>query len=165
MQRAGRFLWLDWSQARTLESNNRSVTAEHDGYRRLGFVHRRKLEKRSENQWEITDDLLLDGKGDKTHEYLLHWLLPDWPFKSLSNRVELKTPFGLVEIETKLTGMAGTLNLSLIRAGETLSGDYQSPVLGWFSPTYNQKIPALSLIYQAYSPAPAILITGISFLD
>jgi hypothetical protein len=34
--------------------------------------------------------------------------------------------------------------LSLIRAGETLSGNDSSPIRGWISPTYLEKIPALS---------------------
>jgi hypothetical protein len=36
-------------------------------------------------------------------------------------------------------------SVSLIRAGETLLGAENDPIRGWVSPTYLQKIPALSL--------------------
>ncbi len=49
MTLAGRFLWLDWAQARLIDharSNDLAwerLTAQHDGYRRLGVIHQRSV--------------------------------------------------------------------------------------------------------------------------
>jgi uncharacterized heparinase superfamily protein len=48
MQRVGKFLFLDWAQARLIQQERasqgslRQVVAEHDGYRSLGITHRRR---------------------------------------------------------------------------------------------------------------------------
>jgi uncharacterized heparinase superfamily protein len=49
MTRAGRFLWLDWAQAqipdyKTSEDGSfKSITAQHDGYSRMGVLHSRQV--------------------------------------------------------------------------------------------------------------------------
>lgn len=51
MTRAGRFLWLDWAQAEVLErllapdGSLLRIVARHNGYRRLGVIHERTLER------------------------------------------------------------------------------------------------------------------------
>ncbi len=64
MQRAGRFLWLDWAQAsgRSFASGDSagpdSFEGEHDGYRRFGVRHLRAVRFLDEVGWVIVDDLL-----------------------------------------------------------------------------------------------------------
>ena len=42
--RVGRFLWLDWAQSAVISCNiPNCVTAEHDGYKKMGITHRRSL--------------------------------------------------------------------------------------------------------------------------
>ena len=44
---------------------------------------------------------------------------------------------------------------TLVRAGERLAGDLDfPPILGWYSPTYDYKEPALSFIVEVTGLAP-----------
>ena len=74
MTRAGRFLWLDWAQAEILahEVDDQvqilRVTAEHDGYRRLGALHQRTL-LRQPTAWKVTDAFIPYGQPDSAAAY------------------------------------------------------------------------------------------------
>lgn len=142
MQRAGRFLWLDWAQARLLGSQpDRLVEAEHDGYRRLGALHRRRLERIDEQTWRVIDQILPAGRPSGEHTAVLHWLLPDWNWSLEGGTLALRGPKGSVAVT--ITPRA---EMQLIRCGALLAGSGEVlPTLGWWSPTYDQKLPALSL--------------------
>lgn len=165
MMRAGRFLWLDWAQAKILESSANCIKAEHGGYLPSGIIHRRELKKVSERHWEISDELSAEGDINGLHEFILHWLVPDWSFKLNSSQVELSAPFGRVVVDTIFPGPTDGKKFSLIKAGETIMGDFKSPIMGWYSPTYNLKIPALSLVFLMKSLAPVSIKTIIKFLE
>jgi hypothetical protein len=149
MTRAGRFLWLDWAQAEVLghevdqEGRLAWITAEHDGYRRLGARHQRKLSM-LEDGWLVADRILPFGQPDqRIHQVQLTWLLPDWDWCfDAEDTLGLAGPkFGL---KLKISGVD---QLSLVRAGETLHGSITAePTWGWQSPTYLVKEPALMLI-------------------
>jgi len=54
----------------------------------------------------------------------------------------------------------------LVRAGKTLFGELQpNPTWGWYSPTYNKKVPALHLVGACESIDPPFFSTHIQFLD
>ena len=161
MRRAGRFLWLAWAQAEIL-SRERSpdgqlnrLVAQHDGYRRLGVVHRRAVSARPDGRWSI-EDLLLptrEGHPRPAHRARLHWLLPDWPW-SLEGQgpawqLQLRSPEGEVTLLISVQGdnpLAAPPLACLARAGVPLHGAGPvRPTWGWFSPTYGCKQPALSL--------------------
>ena len=149
MRRAGRFLWVDWAQA-----TGRSFSAlkadfpdcfegEHDGYRRFGVKHRRRVQCLHDAGWVIVDDLL--GKEGDEHDVRLHWLLADLPLVSVSD-----SPFQAVFAEQSricwsIFSLApGTTDL--IRAGKSLkSGESLEgmQLLGWESPTYGELRPAV----------------------
>jgi hypothetical protein len=114
MTRTGRFLYLDWAQAVILPSNSSfsktrekvgelnaptpileeevgaSLVAQHDGYRRLGAIHRRAVAAIIEG-WTVEDTILPAktswivrpslAKRSPAHDICLHWLLPDWPWE------------------------------------------------------------------------------------
>lgn len=182
MIRAGRFLWLDWAQARLIshqraeDSSWESLSAEHNGYRRLGLIHRRMITAYQEGRWQIKDDLLPikptpDIQTQSQHRACLHWLLPDWPWE-----IEETPDSGLVIL--KLNSLKGwhtirftrvinlnigndiviypvPLEVQLVRAGEILYGSGTvSPVQGWVSPKYAQKNPALSFSLTTESTLP-----------
>lgn len=162
MQRAGKFLWLDWAQAKWLPSGssaNETLTAEHDGYARLGILHRRTVARPAANQWLVTDELLLihrswlTSRQSKPRSFTLHWLAPDWPFELTHNGLILQHPSGgtillSVDITQQPAAPKPEASISLVCAGKVLAGTGNlSPALGWFSPTYAQKIPALSFSY------------------
>ncbi|MCW5838554.1 MAG: heparinase II/III family protein [Anaerolineales bacterium] len=144
MQRAGRFLWLDFAQARVLQHSRQRASAEHDGYRAIGCTHRRSVQALPQ-AWRITDEVLGDTQGQRGR---LHWLLPDWPWQLHGDTLQLRSPRGRIEIQ--IEGQA----LSLLRAGQRLHGSAaSSPTAGWVSATYGSKQPALALIAEPYDGA------------
>ncbi len=164
MNRAGRFLWLDWSQTNILETSENFIRAEQYGYQRLGIIHQRELRRESDTQWEVYDRLLPTGKQTNEHDFFLHWLLPNWPYQVSGEEIQFQTPFGQLTLETCPELNTNPIRLHLIRSGETLMGEYVSPNLGWYSPTYNEKVPAISVLYQARTIAPTTLISRISIM-
>jgi hypothetical protein len=165
MTRAGRFLYLDWAQARVIERASAEdgswerVVADHDGYRKRGVIHRRIVTAYQDNRWAIEDQLLPVGhaaqNGSSPHQARLHWLLPDWPWDLAEEGntglvCRLQSPRGEIDLhvvgEFKAHGGGKSLRVALVRGGELVYGE--EPVQatrGWYSPTYGTKEPALSL--------------------
>jgi hypothetical protein len=174
MQRAGRFLYLDWAQARVLEFQSspegdyESLTAEHNGYRNIGVIHSRKVTSLADGHWEVIDHL--DGPPDHTHSARLHWLLPDWEYMTLEptvnndfpvSEIRIKSPLGWVGLKIEITSWyeknlpKQPINFQLARGGEILVGSGTVlPISGWTSPTYGDKIPALACIVEVTQTLP-----------
>ncbi len=148
MQRAGRFLWLNPAQAKVLLSKNDEVMAEHDGYRQLGWIHRRSLKYASPDAFIITDRLVATRPHSQDNEAVLHWLLPDWPWELTGTNLTLKAPFGEVNfsLQPQAFNTAPSIHsVEIIRAGENINGAFPVPAyLGWYSPTYGVKEAALA---------------------
>ena len=67
-----------------------------------------------------------------------------------------------IELEAKLNenGLHPAPDIQIIRGGEILSGKNQSlPTFGWFSPTYGQKIHAISIRYGLSSSSAITIIS------
>ena len=160
MTRAGRFLYLDWTNAyrkshiEVDEHILQRVSAHHQGYRRLGVCHERVVTIFSDERWQVEDDLLVNRMPWTSWTLLtfrLHWLLPDWKWE-IENRdsgkeIYIDSPDGKIVLSvvcrSPLPGFES--HASLVRAGELLYGSsVPSPIMGWVSPTYGCKIPALS---------------------
>jgi hypothetical protein len=187
MTRAGRFLWLDWAQGKIVshqiaeDGSWESLTAEHNGYHHLGAIHRRTVTGYCEGRWQIKDDILpakpfFVNKTPTSQHVRLHWLLPDWSWE-----IEEEPDAGLVtlkinslkgwhilrivrvihaDIDPDPSALNTSLHVQLVRAGELIYGEGPiSPVLGWVSPTYNQKKPALSFALNIENPLPFGLVT------
>lgn len=174
MRRAGRFLWVNWAQASGRSFSRLSAMGaagaqasfpdsfegEHDGYRRQHVVHRRMLYGVEENAWVIVDDLL----GANEHDLRLHWLTLDLPFE-----IEARAPFS---VSLKREGTRFRWNIScnapgtggIVRTGNKLTdniiGDDEQ-LLGWESPTYGERKPAVSIVYDVRARLPVRLITAI----
>lgn len=167
MKRAGRFLWLDWAQARLLPNpeTDETLTAEHDGYRRLGITHRRSVQRVSELEWLIRDELLPSRAQTRLHQFTLHWLVPDWAFEPAQDghAIRLLSPLGPVDLcfsAAQSSGPAPKAHLSVLRAGQAIFGPAEAnPVLGWRSVTYSKLEPALSIQFSAFTTAPLHLQT------
>jgi hypothetical protein len=162
MTPAGRFLWLDWAQASVVQRQAGSTdegvaaTAQHDGYRRLGVIHRRSVTALRDSRWEVWDRLTLcdGGKGSRAFAVRLHWLLPDWPWEIDGSALMVRSPHGWVILRVT-PGDEGTVGVSLARAGERLFGQGRiAPAWGWVSPTYAHKVPALSFAVDVTRPMP-----------
>jgi hypothetical protein len=164
MQRAGRFLWVNWAQACFLtgEAPN-SLAAQHSGYNHLGILHRRRLLQIDPLRWQVKDDLLPTRPGQKAHCFTLHWLLPDWPWEMEESKISLSGPNGKITLVVTLSGDSRQVKMTgvqLVRGGKAISGSPECPpVLGWYSPTYGQKVPALSLRCFFEGKAPISIIS------
>ncbi|OGO62120.1 MAG: hypothetical protein A2030_09165 [Chloroflexi bacterium RBG_19FT_COMBO_50_10] len=100
----------------------------------------------------------------------MHWLLPDWEYELISRpektnlpgyEIRIHSPFGWVYLKAEASSAAKTIhqvkfhNFQLIRAGELLYGSGAvSPISGWTSPTYGDKIPALACILEISQSLP-----------
>jgi hypothetical protein len=183
MTRAGKFLWLDWAQAR-IEAQTRNpdgsyerLIASHDGYRRIGLIHTREVETHPDNGWRITDWLqpANDRFTQNIFQARLHWLLPDlkWEIEEAESgmallRLELQS--GMVILQVTSTAGAQPSdhstgrNTCLDRAGQRLYGHGAPlPTWGWYSPTYAQKLPALSFSIEITGKLPLTFLTEWDF--
>lgn len=169
MTRAGRFLWLDWAQARILETSETHIRAEHNGYRSLGIVHRRTVQVTTDG-WAVRDDLLPvnPAKAGGKLRFALHWLLPDWPYQWNTQKgvsLSLKAPSGeflKLVIQVPETGAPGILYLQprLVRGGERLAGpSLPHAAEGWWAPTYGYKEAVLALQVAVELPAPVTFLS------
>jgi hypothetical protein len=165
MTRGGRFLWLDWDQARVLSAIPGCATAERDGYRRLGVHHKRTLECQRDGSWLVTDELFSKKPRSRAHEFSLNWLLPDgeWSLESSTLAVELPTLKFSLQVECQ-SNPTPQVDIGVVRAGKLVGGQAQDvEKLGWVSPTYAVLQPALSLCVRLQSSLPLKLRTLIQF--
>lgn len=170
MIHAGRFLWLDWAQAKIVSQSNDplAITAQHNGYQRLNITHQRTLTNMPAKGWQI-QDALLPAKLLETHtahEIVLHWLLPDLPWQFDDNQITVHTNIGQATLH--LTANSGEeqlpLPIQIVRAGEVVYGPPANlPTHGWISPTYASKEPALSIRAVLKSALPALLTSQWNF--
>jgi hypothetical protein len=167
MQRSGRFLWINVAQGMVGTPDVGAWSGSHNGYRRLGVLHNRLVERAEEDTWFITDDLL----GSGSHSARLHWLIPDYPWewggveagpvleKLLTEKTagwKERSAAGLI-----LRSPAGGISLmilsnkpakwNLYRMGKKVHGEDAAgrtvppEIRGWRSLRYASKSPALSL--------------------
>ncbi len=179
MLRAGRFLYLDWAQAKLIHPQPEAtrdivcLSAQHDGYHKMGITHTRQVIAHPDGRWEILDQL--EGPLKQAHRARIHWLLPDWPYKheptGVQNRwagseIRVQSPFGWVSLQviTPIPDLESNSNqepkIQIARAGTLLhgSGDV-SPLSGWASPTYGEKIPALAFSLEVTRSLPIFIKT------
>lgn len=161
MTRAGRFLWLDWDQAEIETCIPTQIVGRRSGYRKLGVQQRRSVQFVENGIWKVTDDFTPSGQRSLPHTFSSHWLFPDWPYEFIGTQLSLASPHGSVLVSMECSAPTQTdLHLQLIRAGEMRAGDGDFPkILGWWSPTYNVKLPAISLRASFSGRLPARLTT------
>jgi hypothetical protein len=159
MQRASRFLWLRWAQASLHKSPLTStLTASHNGYAPLGITHSRSLSLLGPDEWLVTDQLT-SHSALRNQPVILHWLLSELPWSFSQNQITVQLQNAALRLSVQAFNGQGKLlplEFQLIRAGELLqgSGEYP-PYLGWVSPTYSQRLPALSI--RAISSLPEVM--------
>ena len=148
MERAGRFLWLPWLKGKSFGRNVTCLgdvscwNGEHDGYRRLPdpVTHRRGLVRLGAEHWLVVDSL----SGRQSHDYRLHWLLADGPFKTdqAENSIELQTPEGLYRLA--IASSSSAVKFTVTRAAA-------DSAIGWRSTYYHSVEPALSASFESTS--------------
>jgi len=153
--RAGRFLYLDRVDATRVKAEAGTLSARHYAYRRLGVRHTRSVSAITPDHWRVEDELL--NLRGKPHTFCLHWLLPDGEYelgewKMVNGEWLMDLGLKLAQGWLKLKITVLTIQPSNIKPPTSLAreGDID-PLRGWFSPTYNVKVPALSLAVEVQS--------------
>jgi hypothetical protein len=163
MHRSGRFLWLDWAQGRVLgrwqsvDGQLQAISAEHDGFDRLGIVHRRTVLQAAPSLWLVVDDVL--GAGD--HAARLGWLLADGRWSLRTGRLGIRYE----RVRAEVWFAAPSASVALYRAGELVAGnrmDGEERIKGWAAWTYADREPALRLETESSGPLPLRLITWLA---
>ncbi|NMB89421.1 MAG: hypothetical protein GYA17_13765, partial [Chloroflexi bacterium] len=170
MQRAGRFLWLDWAQAQVLPAVlPDAVAAQHNGYARLGVHHRRTLQRLDPDRWVVLDELLPAAFSPASRRAAVNWLLPDCPWEMdgatlVFHLNDARLELTITPQPRAATGSARPVDVSLVRAGQVLYGNEADPrTLGWVSPLYTQRLPALNFRVTFEGTPPFTLQTQLYF--
>jgi asparagine synthase (glutamine-hydrolysing) len=165
MTRAGQFLWLDWAQARSIEYEvgNRAKAAEasHDGYARIGAMHRRSvLCVKDHDLWIVVDDLT----GTYSGNIRLNWLFPDCPFSFDAQSVLLNLGYSGKTFQCAVA-TEHPQSSSLVRAGTVVDGTKHAnggcnfQIRGWRALYYGDKEPALSLAVEVRTRLPVRFVS------
>lgn len=168
MIKASKFLWLRQAQAKWHSAPSKDILmASHDGYRRSGIIPTRIVTFVDAQQMEVVDQVHFTRKTD-LRLITLHWLLIDWQYQLEGNNLSLTSADRQVKISFHASlkndaSMVSHYDVSLIRAGETISGKRQNPILGWASDTYGEKHPALSLSVQYQTNVDLQIVTRFEF--
>jgi len=169
MRRAGRFLWVDWAQASGKSFTERGVRTpnrfegEHDGYRQIGVKHQREVHLVKSAGWVVLDDIL--GEGE--HQVAVQWLVPDGAIGVLDEQaLRASVQIGKRTVGFLVTCVQGG-TASVIRKGQpvTGSGSPERDLLGWESPTYGERRPAVSLLFSVRAKLPVRLLTVVSLTE
>jgi hypothetical protein len=171
MQRAGRFLYLDWVNAyrKPLPVEETAELQRVRGrYWAGNYRHTRIVSVRDDDHWQVTDELLPAPFRLRPITARLHWLLPDWEWEIVEGgqgmEVRLLSPLGPLTLAIQHSPLPAPPVFSIVRAGEALLDSPASdPARGWVSPTYGVKLPALSLSVTAHSRAEIIFTSEFSF--
>jgi hypothetical protein len=150
----GPFLWLQHAHARLMASGIDAsgvqwAVGEHDGYKKLGGIHSRRIEFDDfESEVTISDEVL--GNGE--HELTIHFHFSP----------EIRLVPG-VQNGTWLATKSGNERRMLVVVDavwhwEVLRGS-ESPKLGWFSPALGVKVPACTLRGARQGFLPARVVT------
>ena len=155
MTDGGKFRWFDPDKTKILSRNEAYISAEHSAWQKLHLKHRRTV-RPIENGFSVADDVIpTNGNSGETHLYRFHWLLPNQSFKYKK---------GVLVLDRIRMGFSSDtdFNLRIVRAGFCIfnSGSSEGENFredlwcGWYSPTYNEKVPALSIIVTCRGTAP-----------
>lgn len=119
---------------------------------------------KSEKNWQVIDHLYKMKAAKDAIPFDLHWLVPDWEFEILENGVKLHAPFGALRISVANKTANAKTDLVIFRGGVSVNKkETERPLLGWYSPTYGVKLPALSILFKFNQKLPAILTTDLVF--
>ncbi len=157
-EEGGPFLWTRHAPARETEVTDdgriASWTAEHGGYGKLQppALHRRYVKlDRAARRIQITDEI----EGGSHDIRLAFHLGPDVQAEIRGDLVLLTWDGRQGERAARLELPSG-LRWSLHR-GET------DPILGWYSPSFGRRVPAVTLLGSGYSVTGTPLTTQLTF--
>jgi hypothetical protein len=153
MEKASRFMWLNWTKSKTLHFKQLNkinmFEGEHYGY--LPLIHRRGV-LNIDNHWIVIDDIFGDFKGT-AHNVSLHWLIGTNEIQSI-NEGSWRLP---LENEDVLMRIICSTEFS-----HQIYKGSEFPVQGWQSLYYGEKIAVPQLKLSFNIKEKARIITAIS---
>ncbi|WP_299028037.1 alginate lyase family protein [uncultured Thermanaerothrix sp.] len=171
LERLGRFLWDNKATVRFLPERckpDQRWVAEHDGYRALGLIHRRTLSWLGGKHWQVIDEVIpVNKKGDQVHCFDLHWLIRMGEWQWDGPRLWVVYPELKKQVHLRVTweadeGRIQAFAQRLVCQGSVVAGpEGKFDLLGWYSPTYLVRVPALSFLLSWRGCAPLKLVTDI----
>lgn len=157
MLRAGLFLWLDWPEVKWENElvGASQMAASHNGYSRFGVIHKRTVSAGQENVWKIIDEVLPQKQIDSPRpvDACVQWLLPDLAYDISPNGLSFQDDSRRIKITiTSADDYENQdVDYQIIKAGTLLYSSQNLDIpaddifnLGWYSPTYGEKEPAVS---------------------
>lgn len=163
MSRAGRFLWLDRVNAAWLpQSDVYTLAAWMVTHTRPPLRQQRSLIYHPGDGFTVMDEITPLRTMAKPMRADIQWLLPDWEYQLLPNGIKLTKSGTTVSLVFEWNSPGASScdgEVTLIRAGETLSGTLINPIRGWVSSTYAQKSPALSISVSVFFRGPLRLVS------
>ena len=155
MTDAGKFRWQDVDRAKVVSRNEAYISAEHSAFLKLNLKHRRTVRPIG-NGFSVADDVIpTGGNGEEPHLYRFHWLLPNQSFKYKKGVLVLDRIRMGFSSDTEFSLRIVRAGYSVFNSGENQGDDFREDShCGWYSPTYNEKIPALSIIVTCRGTAP-----------
>ncbi|MEK6481255.1 alginate lyase family protein [Catalinimonas sp. 4WD22] len=132
---AGPTMWLNHYQTKVLAQESNAhidmVNASHDGYKKMGVVHKRKLQLNKDvEELEITDELVVKNKKSHIVEMPLH----------LHPSVEIEKKGTHQVLLKHKNARTVELNIPEVMSVEIVKGS-TDPILGWYSPSFQIKEP------------------------
>jgi hypothetical protein len=171
MQKAGRFLWLDWPNDEW--SKSEPMKARHDGYRQFGMTHERSIAQSEKHGWIVTDRLIPVYQNSlPVVDAWLNWLLPQLDWMPTASGIQSGDGRSHIAIIVTLQGnpMDVSEERHIIKAGELVFSSSNKSVplaeivnLGWYSPTYGIKEPAVSYRCLFHGRIPITIQTEFQF--
>ncbi|NLF50157.1 MAG: hypothetical protein GX577_03390 [Leptolinea sp.] len=157
MLKAGLFLWLDWPEVKWENElvGISQMAASHNGFSRFGVIHKRTVSVGQENEWKIIDEVLPQKPIDcpRPVDACVQWLLPDlaWDFSQNGLNFLDDSRRVNITITSAENYESQDIEYQIIRAGTLLYSSQNVDIpaddifnLGWYSPTYGKKEPAVS---------------------
>lgn len=155
---AGPFMWSRQANAQIegidADTTDQIVSGGHDGYKPLGWVHRRELRFCSATDYlEVSDTL--EGSGNTYLQLLLHFAPDlDLNFESEHRLVVSKNN------HKKRLEIAFDPRLEVgIHRGQT------QPIIGWYSSKLDEKEPTSTLVASMTITGPVTLLTSIAICE
>ncbi|MAT43225.1 MAG: hypothetical protein CL609_12870 [Anaerolineaceae bacterium] len=147
MDQHGTFRWRNWSSGLIEhEFNKNTIVGKHDGYKRFGIIHSRQLTNNGENVWLVNDTITNKNSIIIPHNISIQWLIKDCEYQIVTQN-HLIFSYNNFQLDLEIQCDQVPIDFGIIRAGICIYGDFQSdPNLGWYSPSYLVKQPALSII-------------------
>ena len=169
MTRAGRFLWLDWAESSVIHADEEtSILATHNGYHRLGIIHRRGVTRKVIG-WDVTDVMEanpLHNTEAEEHKFKIQWLLPDGEWSLGAQKITMKFDAIQFELDVSAGNHSTPGIVQICRAGEVIYGKGDClPQMGLISPYYGVKLPAISFSVTFHAQAPFEILSKWRFTD